>query len=91
MTEVLREDGVYLWAPGHDSDNAAGPEGPRPCSNLTQQAQTTAAAEADCRAETRRVSQMSAISNQTWAWLREMDRLRRTPVEEGGFGSAAAF
>jgi hypothetical protein len=37
------------------------------------------------------VSQTMLISNQTWAWLRELDRLRRTPVEDGGFGAAGGF
>lgn len=37
------------------------------------------------------VSQTIASWNRIGSWMRELDRLRRTPEEEGGFGAAAGF
>ena len=37
------------------------------------------------------VSQTLPTWNQLWGWLRELDELRKTPVEDGGFAAAAGF
>ena len=37
------------------------------------------------------VSLTTLISNRTWTWLQELDKLRRIPVDEGGFGAASGF